>query len=94
MIRRLVPLVALLLSLAASAQEPATDEAAPAEETPPVQGQDSAEADTQAAADADEGEPRPGNERSQAEADMAGEDDFIPSAQISEDLSVSFPVDI
>jgi len=30
----------------------------------------------------------------EAAASQEGDDDFVPSAQISEDLSVSFPVDI
>ncbi len=36
-----------------------------------------------------------GNIESDSEAEQSeGDDDFVPSAQISEDLSVSFPVDI
>jgi hypothetical protein len=37
-----------------------------------------------------DGNSETGTELEQAE----GDDDFVPSAQISEDLSVSFPVDI
>jgi hypothetical protein len=36
-----------------------------------------------------------GNNENDSEPEQSeGDDDFIPSAQISEDLSVSFPVDI
>jgi hypothetical protein len=39
--------------------------------------------------------PADGNRESDAELEQAeGDDDFVPSTQISEDLSVSFPVDI
>lgn len=65
-------------------------------EGPPSEQEQSAEQEQAAASNSDEQEQdRVGNESPESPADISRAfEDFVPSAQVSEDLSVSFPVDI
>jgi hypothetical protein len=88
MLPRLLCLLVILLSLPLRAAEP--DEAPPAEEETTV-----ADADSTAEQDAAIAEEIRAAEEAAANAPAADPNEpFIPSVQISEDLSVSFPVDI
>lgn len=82
MIRTLLPSL-LLVAVAALAQEPAPDETTAA-------GTDAGEVPV-----TDAGEPKEATERAEpASAPRQAPEDYRPSEEISEDLSVSFPVDI
>ena len=63
-------------------------------EEPPSEQVQSAEQEPAAASNSDE-QDRVGNDSPESPADISRVfEDFVPSAQVSEDLSVSFPVDI
>jgi hypothetical protein len=79
MISRVFPALALLLVAALAAAQPAGDEPAPADTTEQPAGS--------AATD-------PATSGDQAGERQRAPSDYRPSEQISEDLSVSFPVDI
>lgn len=63
-------------------------------EDPPSEQAQSAEQEQAAETSSDE-QDRIGNDSPESPADISRAfEDFVPSAQVSEDLSVSFPVDI
>lgn len=86
MARRLLPWLFLLAAPflpAAEAPVSADDEA--------VAVADNAQADAETVAESD---PEPADSSRDAPQTAAGDDRFVPSVRISEDLSVSFPTDI
>ena len=86
--KKWLTLLCLLLPLTATAQQAQNGESpAPSADTAATGVQ------TEAVARDNDDPPPTGDEPARA-ADGDAEDDFVPSQQISEDLSVSFPTDI